>query len=154
MVYRVQVGAFRRPIPQNLYKEFRPVSGEKLKNGLTVYMAGYFNSQEKVLNARKEIRSFGYSDAFVVAYCNGKRIKFWEAKKLEANGECIPLNNNEFFAEIVKKTSDEVNVSELTKELIQKSVNNKTNSESKNEIENNVVQDLELELNNKNNITF
>ena len=82
MVYRVQVGAFRRPIPQDLYKEFRPVSGEKLKNGLTVYLwQAILTVQEKVLNARKEIRSFGYSDAFVVAYCNGKRIKFWEAKK-------------------------------------------------------------------------
>ena len=59
----------------------------------------------------------------------------------------------EFFAEIVNKTSNEVNVSLLTKELIQKSINNKNNLESKNEIENNVVQDLKLELNKKNNIT-
>ena len=31
LVYRVQIGAFAKPIPQNLYKEFNPVSGEKIE---------------------------------------------------------------------------------------------------------------------------
>ena len=30
LIYRVQVGAFGRPIPQDLFKEFNPVSGEKI----------------------------------------------------------------------------------------------------------------------------
>ena len=41
--FRVQVGAFRRPVRQDVYREFTPVSGQTLDNGLIVYMAGYFN---------------------------------------------------------------------------------------------------------------
>lgn len=77
--YKVQIGAFRNDIPQNLYDEFAPVSGEKLDNGITRYTAGYFQTFENADNIKREIRGIGYSDAFVVAFRDGKRIPLYEA---------------------------------------------------------------------------
>ncbi len=106
LVYRVQVGAFRKPIPQNLYSAFNPVSGELAPNGLTLYMAGYFNSSNNAVSARKQIQQLGYTDAFVVAYCNGRKISLGEARQLESRGECVPLDSNQFILEIVQRTKE------------------------------------------------
>ena len=109
LVYRVQIGAFSKPIPQNLYKEFNPVSGEKIAGtNVTRYMAGFFNSTNKVTQARSDIRGLGYSDAFIVAYCDGKRISFGEARKLEASGVCVPKGTNELIVEVAVKTADKL----------------------------------------------
>lgn len=77
--YKVQIGAFRNDIPQNLYDEFAPVSGESVGNGITRYTAGFFMTYGSADQIKKEIRSIGYSDAFVVAYRDGKRIPLYEA---------------------------------------------------------------------------
>ena len=95
--FRVQVGAFRRPVREDVYREFTPVSGQKLSNGLIVYMAGYFNNSSGAINARKEIRKFGYSDAFIVAYCNDERLSFWKGREYERNGTCISNRENDFI---------------------------------------------------------
>jgi hypothetical protein len=77
--YKVQVGAFRNDIPQNLYDQFAPVCGEKVKNGITRYTAGFFITLNSANDVKKSIRALGYSDAFVVAYRDGKRIPLYEA---------------------------------------------------------------------------
>jgi hypothetical protein len=71
-----------------LFREFGPVSGEVLTNGLTCYLAGYFNGSLDAVEARTMIRRLGYTDAFIVAYCDGKRMSFNEGKAMEANGTC------------------------------------------------------------------
>ena len=100
LIYRVQVGAFRKPVALDKFREFTPVSGEVLKNGLTCYLAGFFNNTEKAVNARKAIRDLGYADAFIVAYCDGVRISIAEAKELERSGKCIPKTDNEIAIEV------------------------------------------------------
>ena len=102
LVFRVQVGAFRKPVAVDKFREFSPVSGEILTNGLTVYLAGYFNNTASALTARKEIRKIGYADAFVVAYCDGKRISIAEARALEQSGRCVPKSQIELSNEVAK----------------------------------------------------
>lgn len=107
LVYRVQIGAFARAIPQDLFKEFNPVSGEKIPNSnITRYMAGYFNSSNAAVDARGQIRQLGYSDAFVIAYCDGERITLGEARRREANGTCIARGENELLTEVTLKTAE------------------------------------------------
>ncbi len=77
--YKVQIGAFRNDIPQNLYDEFAPICGESLANGIKRYTAGFFLKLEGADQIKREIRDIGYSDAFVVAYRDGKRIPLYEA---------------------------------------------------------------------------
>ncbi len=95
LVYRVQVGAFKRPLKSNLFTEFTPVTGEIIKTGVTRYITGYFNSLLTASDAKKSIRRFGYLDAFIVAYCDGKRISISEARRLQNAGLCVPSSEVE-----------------------------------------------------------
>jgi hypothetical protein len=108
LVYRVQVGAFSKPIPQDRFREFNPVSGETLNNGITRYMAGYFNSSKNVLDARNKIRAIGYADAFAIAYCDGKRISLAEARALELSKQCLPKGENELVLEMAANTAEKM----------------------------------------------
>jgi len=92
LVYRVQVGAFRKPIPQDLFKGFAPITGEKVKDDITRYRVGYFVGYETANNAKNEIRGIGYPDAFVVALYNGKFIGLAEAKRKERDGDGVASN--------------------------------------------------------------
>lgn len=74
LVFAVQVGAFRNPIPQDHFRGFAPIRGEVVGDGITRYSAGLFTAFDRANAAKNEIRAKGYSDAFVVAYLNGERI--------------------------------------------------------------------------------
>ncbi len=111
LVYRVQVGAFARPIPAELFSEFTPVSGEKIYGtNITRYMAGYFNDINRVVQAREQIKGLGYNDAFIVAYCNGKRIQWGEARRMEAQGICVPKRSEELILDIAEKTAENLGI--------------------------------------------
>jgi hypothetical protein len=90
LFFRVQIGAFSKPVPNNTFTEFAPVSGEEVRPGLIRYMAGYFGGRSDAETARDAIRRMGYSDAFVVAYCDGERIPVYRAEQLIASGACVP----------------------------------------------------------------
>jgi hypothetical protein len=115
LVYRVQIGAFAKPIEQDRFNKFNPVSGETLNNGITRYMAGYFNNSARVLEAMNQIRQLGYADAFPVAYCDGKRISLAEARRLEATGECVPKGTNELLIEMAANTAVTMGLEDTTK---------------------------------------
>ena len=83
LVFRVQVGAFRKPVPSDRFREFTPVDGQVLANGLTVYMAGYFQSSADALAQQKKIRALGYTDAFVVAYDGCQRLSLAQGRQRE-----------------------------------------------------------------------
>ncbi|MCX6191881.1 MAG: hypothetical protein NT109_06335, partial [Flavobacteriia bacterium] len=100
LIYRIQIGAFRKAVPNDKFREFSPVSGEVLKNGLTCYLAGFFNNTGVAITARNSIRNLGYKDAFIVAYCDGKRISLVEARELERSGKCIPKTDAEISVEV------------------------------------------------------
>jgi hypothetical protein len=65
-------------------------------------MAGFFGDRQKVLDAQKQIRTLGYNDAFVVAYCDGERITLAEARRLEDAGLCVPKNQNDIAIEVTQ----------------------------------------------------
>ncbi|MBL0049350.1 MAG: PD40 domain-containing protein [Bacteroidetes bacterium] len=96
IIFKVQIGAFRNPIPQDLFKGFDPISGETSATGITRYTAGYFKNFEAANGAKREINTIGYKDAFVVAFCNGKRISIPEATAMIRDGKTCA---NEFIAD-------------------------------------------------------
>ncbi|MEO8067617.1 MAG: hypothetical protein ABI599_07995 [Flavobacteriales bacterium] len=83
LVYKVQIGAFRFPIPDDLFSDMTPISGETVGNGMVRYMAGMFTNYGNADNAKAKVRDRGYRDAFVVAYLNGKRISLTEARAVQ-----------------------------------------------------------------------
>ena len=84
LIFKVQVGAFRNPIPQDLFQGFAPISAEKVRDDITRYRVGYFKTYQDANKAKNQIRglSSSYRDAFVVAINNGKRIKLSEARAI------------------------------------------------------------------------
>lgn len=83
LVYKVQIGAFRFPIPDDLFSDMTPISGETVGNGMVRYMAGMFTNYGNADKAKGMVRDRGYRDAFVVAYLNGKRISLTEARAVQ-----------------------------------------------------------------------
>jgi hypothetical protein len=81
LVFKVQVGAFRNQLPDELFNDMTPVMGEDAGNGLTRYTAGLFTGFDQAFRAKDQIRERGYRDAFVVAYLDGKRIPLGEAMR-------------------------------------------------------------------------
>jgi len=82
LVFKVQVGAFHKPIPDNTFKNLQPVSAETTRPGWLRYCVGLFKTFEPANLVKKELRRTGYKDAFVVAYLNGKRISLQEANAM------------------------------------------------------------------------
>ncbi len=91
LIYKVQVGAFSKPIPNDVFSGFAPISGEQVGN-LVRYRVGYFLQFDNANDAKNQIRAMGYSDAFVVAINDGERINLSEARNLERNGVTATSN--------------------------------------------------------------
>ncbi|MFM7105043.1 MAG: SPOR domain-containing protein, partial [Flavobacteriales bacterium] len=89
--YKVQVGAFRNKIPQNLFDGFAPLHGESVSNGVVRYTAGFYMTLDRAKSAKNQIRDLGYKDAFVVAYKDGVRIPIYEAIKASEGQEAADL---------------------------------------------------------------
>ena len=79
LVFKVQIGAFRKPLPDDAFNNLQPLSGETTRPGWIRYCLGLFRTFEPANLLKKEVRSMGYKDAFVVAYYNGKRIPLYDA---------------------------------------------------------------------------
>ncbi len=92
LIYTVQVGAFRNPIPQDLFKGISPLYGEKTPMGFIRYTAGTFRSFKAATIAKDKIRQMGYPDAFVVPYYNGKRISMDQADQVTAKADIKQQN--------------------------------------------------------------
>ena len=86
LVFKVQIGAFRNPIPQSHFKGFAPIMAENAGKGITRYTAGLFKVFNMANEAKGSIRSIGYSDAYVVAFFNGKRINMTRAREIQNGG--------------------------------------------------------------------
>jgi len=81
VVYKVQIGAFKQDIPNELFSDLAPVTGESVGNGLTRYAVGMFTSAEGAVKATQTVRERGYRDAFVVAYQDGRRVSLTQAMR-------------------------------------------------------------------------
>ncbi len=92
LIYKVQIGAFKKPISQTAFKGLEPISGETTGKGLTRYTAGVFKDLGKANNAQSRVRSIGYKDAFVVAFYNGKRISIKNAASLQNSTPPVQSN--------------------------------------------------------------
>ena len=89
LVYKVQIGAFSKPVPNETFAQFTPVDGVQVRQGLIRYSAGRFGNKKDAASAKDRIRALGYADAFVVAYCDGERIPLYQADEMIAAGTCI-----------------------------------------------------------------
>ncbi|HPS83105.1 MAG TPA: hypothetical protein PLA88_02230, partial [Bacteroidales bacterium] len=86
-VFKVQIGAYSKDVPVNVVNELIALAGqgiETTKNdaGLTVYTVGNFSKYSDAEAKKNELNTKGLTDAFVVAYIDGKRVSVSEARKI------------------------------------------------------------------------
>jgi hypothetical protein len=130
LIFKVQVGAFRNKIPQDLFKGFAPVTGETTPSGLTRYTAGFFKAFETADLAKEVIKGYGYNDAFVVAFFNGKRITINEARQIMKNQGAVTPS-------IVQQTGTQNNV-QTTNQQVQTTTTNQTTANNNQTVQTNV----------------
>lgn len=119
LIFKVQVGAFRNRIPQDLFKGFAPITGETTPSGLTRYTAGFFKAFETADLAKDVIKGYGYEDAFVVAFFNGKRISINEARQImKSQGTATPV--------VAQQTTIQNNVQTTNQQTQVANTNNQT----------------------------
>jgi hypothetical protein len=92
LLYRVQIGAFTKPMLAGNHPSIEPISGERMRNGWYRYLSGYFGSLDQAIKAQSYIRQNGFSDAYLVAYCDGQKISLQQASEYIYNGMCKPYN--------------------------------------------------------------
>src|SRR5690606_18788747 len=73
MVFRVQIGAFKKKINSDEQFPGLQVTYATGKDGITRYYAGNYNNYQEANTYRKKLISKGYKSAFIVAYENGER---------------------------------------------------------------------------------
>lgn len=98
VVFKVQVGYFKRMISPEKFPYMQPVNGQKFNTTpYQRFMVGEFSTFEAADKA-KDIVQAKYKDAFVVAYLNGKRIA---NKKAKAIAETSPSYKNTVDKELL-----------------------------------------------------
>ncbi len=100
LVFKVQIGAFRNPLPSDKFKGIQPISGETTRPGWVRYCAGLFRAFEPANIVKKEVQKMGYKDAFVVAYYNGKRIELNDAYKKIRESQNVSAYKDESAKEV------------------------------------------------------
>ena len=88
VVYKVQFLSSEEPYGPDA-KEFRGVKGyETYQQGKFYrYTKGNVSTVREAVRIQNEIRSHGFKDAFVIAFCEGKRISLQEAREIQAEEE-------------------------------------------------------------------
>lgn len=79
VVYKVQIGAFKNKDLSKYFDNNKNFSGEVDADGTKKYTLGSFPTYWEADNFKKYMREMGVSDAWVVAYKDGKRIELKDA---------------------------------------------------------------------------
>jgi cell division protein FtsN len=74
IVYRVQLGAYSKKLSPSVFKNAGQVVILRTDDGLYHYISGGFSSAQDALKEKEELVKKGYSNAFVVAYKDNKRV--------------------------------------------------------------------------------
>ncbi len=90
LVFKVQIGAFRKPIPAEKFEGVQPITAETTRPEWIRYCVGLFQTFEPAVVVKKEMQQRGFKDAFIVAYLNGKRIELTQAYALVAGTNSQP----------------------------------------------------------------
>ncbi len=84
LFYTVQVGVYSKPTQLDKLYNITPLNSELMEDGHIRYTSGQFDDIKSAGEYRKKMVSLGVSDAFVVAYFNGKKIPLEDALYLSA----------------------------------------------------------------------
>lgn len=79
VVVRVQLGAFRYPLAQNIFRNITDLVTLKGDDGLTRYYTGSFTDVNQAAKHKVNMLLDGFEGAFLVAFRDGRRVSITEA---------------------------------------------------------------------------
>ena len=84
LVYKIQISVFSKPVQPDYFKGLPSITTEKISNSnITRYFTGLFKTHKAAQSALGNVRNRGFSDAYIVAYYEGKKVSLNRAKNLE-----------------------------------------------------------------------
>lgn len=96
LVYRIQLAAFKNPLPPGYFKGLYPLYGKvNPAKGLTYYYTGMSRTLESARQALPKVRNAGFSDAFIIAMMDDIQISMERALLLEKEWSGKPLYFND-----------------------------------------------------------
>ncbi len=103
IVYRVQLGAFKNKISTSVFNTSAGVLELKTGESIYRYVTKGYNSIEQAAAVRADLVIQGYSDAFVTAYKDGKRIPLNKTAATVDKKYKEDLNEEKIFSSVDKK---------------------------------------------------
>ncbi len=79
VVYRVQIGAFRKRIRKQVFRDVPGVMMIPFDDGINRYVTGSYSTMQEAAKAKIDLMTKGYQNAFIVTFKNGKRISVSQA---------------------------------------------------------------------------
>ena len=83
VIFKIQIGAFSKVPVANKLNGLFPVMCLKMPNNIYKCSVGEFRNYTQAKDAQKKIRAKGFSDAFLVAFYNGKKISVSQAVNMQ-----------------------------------------------------------------------
>lgn len=102
IVYRVQLGAYKNRISKEIFKNAGKVVELKTDGDVYRYATKGFKTIQGAANLRADLFLHGYSDAFITAYKDGKRILMTETNATVESTEKEDINKIESFSSVDK----------------------------------------------------
>ena len=102
IVYRVQLGAYKNRISKNVFKNAGKVLELKTDDNYFHYASKGFSSIKDAANSRADLVLEGYSDAFITAYKDGKRIPMNKTNATMETNEKENVDKIESFSSVDK----------------------------------------------------
>jgi hypothetical protein len=96
VIIRVQLGAFRKPLSRNIFRDVPDLVSIRGDDGLMRYYTGSFTSVNDAAAHKVEMLLQGFEGAFLVAFKQGKRVSMKEAGAILTGPEdvrTLPSNN-------------------------------------------------------------
>ena len=79
VIVRVQLGAFRKPLSRNIFRDVPDLVSIRGDDGLMRYYTGSFNNVNDAADHKVQMLLQGFEGAFLVAFKQGKRVSMKEA---------------------------------------------------------------------------
>ncbi|MGZ3901407.1 MAG: SPOR domain-containing protein, partial [Bacteroidia bacterium] len=102
IVYRVQLGAFKNKISTSVFNTSAGVLELKTGESVYRYVTKGFKTIEEAAAVRADLVIQGYSDAFVTAYKEGKRIPMSQTKATVDKAFKEDMNEDKIFSSVDK----------------------------------------------------
>lgn len=102
IVYRVQLGAYKNRISKGIFKNAGTILELKSDENYYRYVTRGFKTIEDAAALKADLVVEGYSDAFITAYKDGKRIPLTATKATVVSTEKEDLTENKAFSSVDK----------------------------------------------------